>query len=323
MSAKEIIDAILKFLEILTSWPVILLFVIIVLRRQLPGIIAELSKRITEGPFGLKFATLQEKVENITNTVGSEFATLHEKVETITTNVEEIRESLHFNPSSALTPDLQKKLEQTISSYRAHLKNFGYEPGEGRIEVSIKAGYVNAHYESLQNLIVVGELLAADPDVALREYTHHVLTKAGNHTMRDWSLVYMEIESGLADYFPCSFQNDALLGEIAAKQFGKTYTRNLDNTRKFSEITASKSAFGPQDAGEIWGGAFWEIRALLGQDSADKLLFSTWTELKPADTKSKDRASFAKKLLERAASSQGEDETKQIRTIFQRRGLKV
>ena len=46
----------------------------------------------------------------------------------------------------------------------------------------------------------------------------------------------------------------------------------------------------PQDEGEVWGGAFWELRGLLGPDSSDpaiagvdRLLYSAWTSLQPAD----------------------------------------
>jgi hypothetical protein len=46
----------------------------------------------------------------------------------------------------------------------------------------------------------------------------------------------------------------------------------------------------PQDEGEVWDGAFWELRGLLGPDSSDpaiagvdRLLYSAWTSLQPAD----------------------------------------
>jgi hypothetical protein len=59
MSAKEIADSVLRFLEIVVSWPVIILIVILVVRRQLPSLVAtvvpQLAQRITEAP-GLKFA---------------------------------------------------------------------------------------------------------------------------------------------------------------------------------------------------------------------------------------------------------------------------
>ena len=46
-----------------------------------------------------------------------------------------------------------------------------------------------------------------------------------------------QIESGLADYFPCSFADRSHFGEIVAAvmNLGSLYTRNLNDPRKFDE----------------------------------------------------------------------------------------
>jgi hypothetical protein len=56
------------------------------------------------------------------------------------------------------------------------------------------------------------------------------------------------------------------------------------------------------------------------QDTADKLILSTWTDLEPTNTPS---VVFVDKLLQNSLTFQGESSTKQIRTILQRRGLEI
>jgi hypothetical protein len=54
--------------------------------------------------------------------------------------------------------------------------------------------------------------------------------------------------------------------------------------RKFSEISNSLS---PQEAGEVWGGALWEIRNACGQDLADKMFYNVWSQVQVGDNTQK------------------------------------
>jgi hypothetical protein len=258
-----------------------------------------------------------------------EVGTLSQEVKTLATTVTKIAELVDFKPSAALTEDLRAKLNSSFASYQSYLQKLGYRSETGQVDVGV---YIdpqlkdNAYYDGSRNLIVLGEPFADDTDVIFREYTHHALMSAVKDTRNnpDWAA----IESGLADYFPCSFSNDALFGEkstlvfqkLYGKQFDKPYIRNLENSRKFSEM--SQGSF-PQIVGEIWGGAFWEMRGLLGQDAADKLLFTAWVALRPSDTLNDPAASFVNKLLETAQSLPGGGtQPGQIRLVFERRGLR-
>src|SRR5436853_5761089 len=100
MNGKEVADTVLKLLEILISWPVIFLVVILLLRRNLPDLMSILAERVTRAPGGFEF--MQE---------------LRSEVKNIATKVEQIEERVSFLPAAALTPDLQAKLNTAISSY--------------------------------------------------------------------------------------------------------------------------------------------------------------------------------------------------------------
>lgn len=215
----------------------------------------------------------------------------------------------------------------SFASYQIHLQGLGYNSKTGLVGVLVYpevAGY--AHYDQVRNSIVVGKAFAGDVDVIFREYTHHALMSVVNGNFSH--PVLSAIESSLADYFPCSFNNDAIVGEESAPElrrlsggrFDKPYVRNLENSRNFGEITMRSS---PQDAGEVWGGAFWEMRGLLKRERADKLLFSTWVALQPSDTLNNPASSFVGKLLEISRALEGGVHTERIRGVFGRRGLKL
>jgi len=305
MSAKEGIDALLRLLEIVISWPVILLCVALLVRRELPTLISKLAERITKAPGGFEFAVLQQKVE-----------TLGAKVERL--------ERVTFEPSVALTPELQTELQSSLDSFQAYLAKLGYQSQTGHVRVFVDPKLKdNVYYEGEGNRIVLGEPLAKDTDAVFREYTHHaLLSRAELH----WGIMTNEqqaVESGLADYFACSFNNDPLFGEQSIHMFrqypgfeDKSAIRNLNNDRTFDEAAANPEI---HNVGEIWGGAFWELRERLTQPVADKLLFSTWVAVRSFDAHGDFGVAFVQTLLETASGEQRRD----IRAIFRRRGLKL
>ncbi len=304
MSAKDGVDVLIRLLGVLLSWPAIFLFMVFLLRRELPTLISKLADRITKAPGGFEFGALQQKVE-----------TLSAKVEQL--------ERVTFEPSTALTPELQTQLQSSFDAFQAYMAKLGYQSQTGNVVVFVDPALKdNVYYDGTR--IVLGEPLARDTDAVFREYTHHALL-----TNVDWSNPANEqlaVESGLADYFPCSFNNDPLFGERSVHLFrkhpdvrDKPAIRNLRNDRTFGEASTNPEY---HNVGEIWGGAFWELRERLGQAVADKLLFSTWGALESSNATDDFNVTFLKKLLETAQASEGAAAGRDIRAIFKRRGLK-
>jgi energy-coupling factor transporter ATP-binding protein EcfA2 len=240
-----------------------------------------------------------------------------------TTSVESIPDSILFERSAALTPILQRRLQSSLIDFQKYFQELGYTSKSGRISVRIdpspKGKTPNAYYLH-SGIIVVDEPLANDPDVVFREYSHHALIST-----IAFARTFDAIESGLADYFPCSFSDNPLLGERAilvfremfGEAFNKAAIRNLATQRTFSELSDSEKKVS-QVTGEIWGAAFWEIRELLGKGMADKLLFSAWSALQPSDGQGDVAMNFVAKLLE---TEENLAEGEQIRVIFERREL--
>jgi hypothetical protein len=174
---------------------------------------------------------------------------------------------LRFLPSSDLPPELQQELQKTVNSFVEYLSNIGFHPPTEPVGVDgSKEEPDNASYDPTVNLIRIGPALARDPDVALREFTHHQLLSMvpKGVDFRHLNPAGMSIESGLADYYPCSFTNDPRVAELwSSTALNKPEVRNLDNMLSFSALTPEQRAIS-QVEGEVWGGAFWELRTLLG-----------------------------------------------------------
>ena len=76
------------------------------------------------------------------------------------------------------------------------------------------------------------------------------------------------------------------------------------------------------DGSEIWGAAFWQIRELLGQEDADRLLAKTWQAFGPRDSQTASfYASFVESLVENSKGVGDGSQVEAVRAIFVRRGI--
>jgi len=137
------------------------------------------------------------------------------------------------------------------------------------------------------------------------------------------------VESGLAAYFPCSFNDRANFGEESAVLLRQTMQQilpdiwTLENERKLSELKMNSSPGPILDGIQIWGGVFWAIRQALGKATTDKLLYDTWISLTAADLQSKEPVMFAKKLIDKDEEISKGKYVNQIKAILKQRGLEL
>lgn len=150
-----------------------------------------------------------------------------------------------------------------------------------------------------------------------------VVPRASLPQSTDRILCRLVDESGLADYFPCSFADRSYFGEIVAAvmNLGRPYTRNLNNSRKFDETPELEGL--PQDRGEIWGGAFWQLRSVLGRDLADRLLVRAWQSMAWPIAERETARKFIDALLVNAGEIGSDRQVAEIRKIFRQRGFPI
>ena len=136
------------------------------------------------------------------------------------------------------------------------------------------------------NLIVIGQGsvdFAYDSDVFKHEFGHYV-----SHNAIDYNLGQAHfddlgispfsgaIDEGIADYFACSDNDDAELGEASLAFLGGV--RDLNDTTK----SCPGDMLGEVHAdGEIIGSFAWSVRGLVGKDLGDRLLWRAIDALSP------------------------------------------
>lgn len=230
-------------------------------------------------------------------------------------------ERINFTSSAALTPEVKESLSNILTLFQKYSKNIGFEISGDKVAVTITPGLDPiAYYEPSEKSITVGSEYADDSNIVLRQYAHHLLMSSNNSIPNDNS--YYAIESGLASYFPCSFSNHPIIGDKSGAASKGLYSpENLVNNRRFSEISLKDWASVQTDGSEVWGGAFWEIHQLLGQEMADKLVYSTWVNLKASTNGGNPYVYFVKMLQETDNSIESGKHIPEIQEIFRRRGL--
>jgi hypothetical protein len=80
------------------------------------------------------------------------------------------------------------------------------------------------------------------------------------------------------------------------------------------------------NAGEVWGGAFWDVRRILGCkdeargcQKADRIVFESVPSLNPDP---KMAIPFVARIVDNTQRAAGDDEAKQVHDAFARRGLR-
>src|SRR5262249_4107329 len=109
-------------------------------------------------------------------------------------------------PTQGLSSESVAASMQLLNNYLNYLDKLGFPTPTKKVNITIAPTSVGAYYD--KNTIVIDPKITDDLSVALREYTHHFLVREQN-----WSGQYAAIESGLADYFVCSFLDNPRVGE--------------------------------------------------------------------------------------------------------------
>jgi hypothetical protein len=240
-------------------------------------------------------------------------------------NLPKPSQQVAFDPSPALTPEVQANIQATVTSFLQYLGSLGYQQRGEKFRVYVDPNLKDNVYYSIESERVhVPPELAVDPDAVLQQLTAAILVEVtGAWVVRGDDPKLYPLVMGLSDYFTCSHQDDPTLGEIFVAvvykgQSDKPYLRKLENDRRFTEAVRE-----PNSRGEIWGGAFWELRTRLGKQAADKIIFSAWTLVREDDVRNDHERFFLSKLIEADQRLNGGKNAARIRSVFYSRGFPV
>lgn len=243
------------------------------------------------------------------------------KVEKLEARVREVEE---FAISGAIAGDAQAQLNDALVSFDQYLRNLGFELTGSPPTVHIsEERYENAHYDYGARQIVLGQDFVDDHDVMFREYTHHALTAELPTGILEQPS--QGIESGLADYFPCSHQNSPVVGAKVAVRLREVfdldtpYIRNLRNRLNVAELTSPDVP--SQRVGAAWGGLFWDLRQSLGHQLADRVLAAAWRSTYRKQDAQGRANDFVKAMVDRVDQQAGADARSTVRRLLKERGV--
>jgi hypothetical protein len=292
----------------------------------------------------VQYEKLEQKLSSIP-TIQTNVSSLEDKYRDLSVKVDKL-EQVTVEHHTQLPPAILKHLGEIkteilkeISDYRAYLHSMGLTLPTTNLSVEISADdEYNAYFDGKKIVIGSNVVGTREPDVIYREYTNRILLNEIDPrlTGKIWKGEAWKgsaIWSGLTDYFPCSYQGNPKFGVKAAKLIASVsptavpdgYLRNLANDRQFVADDANPDDQEMHHAGEVWGGAFWDVRRILGCkdeakgcQKADRILLASVPSLKAGP-----EMVFVASIIDNTRRAAGDEEAKQVHDAFARRGLKV
>ena len=288
-----------------------------------------LSKKLTSDSLAEAQAQL-DSLKKKSAELDVELANLQKKQEIQALNINELKsavKNVEFKESSTLTKGLKSKLDIALKAYVEYAAKVGFKGlADGRtysikIDETIKD---NAYYVKDEG-IVISANLAGDPEYLISEFTWMLLNQSNE---KIYERFFDEeigehlagFGHGLKFYFPSSYDNNPVVG----RAFGALTGRLLEKKKGLFDLSVFKPfeyEREPHALGELWGGAFWEIREKIGSAKADRLFFETWRRLKLPGTPTHAKF-FVDAVIETNKDINANGNAKEITEAFTRRNLK-
>ncbi len=281
-----------------------------------------------------KYNTYDEQL----STIEKEFPELRRQLDTLNQDVKEelskIRDKLadiegdYLSDESPLPPSIREQTEAAFTLFRHHLLNLGAKEASGKVVIVVdsRGDGKNIFYDKKR--IVVGEKVVRDRNGIFSSYATHILISVRPDAWNSFRASVNSLFQGLSNYLACSFDDDPYYGREFARALGKEHPqvkevngilcmRYIVNTRQIADVKTLEI----HDGGEIWAGAFWELRKRLGRDAADRLLFDAWQTVDFSSTEFPDE--FLQQLLVHERRLTNSKHVQDIIAVFKDRGLEL
>ena len=288
---------------------------------QLEGIKAEFAAAAGAGKNArAEGDKLNQEIAEIRKTVDlTQAARLRSELDTLSRRVSGIESRFKIGGAST---SLEASLTQALGRFADYMGRIGFDAKKSPATVTVDVGPVggspNSFYSLEDGKVVVdrgvGDL-DTDPSMVLWPYAQHLMKVENETAIRAYDGLGGALSNGVPDYFVASYLGDPRIGKgfPGAKQ---GYIRNVDNNLEFSATVTE-----PHAVGEIWAGAFWKIRAAIGQSSADRLLYLFWKSIRQTDLTDASGASLARRLVAATEQVEGGKHADVVREILKARRL--
>src|SRR5262249_17202252 len=171
-----------------------------------------------------------------------------------------------FEPSD-LPSSVQAVLQANLENYIRYLDDIGFPATDKTVKIRIVGKDKNLAYFPGNNELNIPEDMVTDVSAALEVFGHNILLNVQSHDIVTSGEENVIIELALAIYFSSSF----LQKPTSVWVRKSAYLVNMENKRKFSEVTRSH-----REKAEIWCGLFWELSQHLTREKFDPILVKAW-----------------------------------------------
>jgi hypothetical protein len=248
---------------------------------ELADLQATIAKEQTE--IGPKLRVVEQDVATLESRAGvlskhlDAAALLAPKLETLSSRVDSLQADIaKFQSSSEMTPDRQRRIQESLKSFRLYLIALGINAGALIPTVNISTSRPDVTtFQPGTNIMDIGSNVADNPGKYLWAYAEGVLEASGSDL---YLRTYLNI------YFPDSFP-------------GKPSSVNWQTGAKYD-----------------WQAVFWMIREEIGRDPADRL-FATASK-RPANYTSDLDRSLSDLIIKVADSFEGGAYSGPIKTLL-------
>jgi hypothetical protein len=226
----------------------------------------------------------------------------------------------NIEQSDVLPSTAAAALQSNLNAFISYLDKVGFGTHTEPVLVRVrKLNYPNAEYHGDEKAIAIDPAIVDDPYPAHREYMHHLLftSKPGY----EWTSSIGGLENGIADYFSASFSDNPRLGSPqTARTLGvdRPFIRRLDNDLQYTPYRPGDQ---PHGYGEMWGGAFWNLRKALGSEPTDRILALAWQSMSWPVEESKTVGTFLKSLSDAAGKIAGQATIAKVRETLEARKI--
>jgi hypothetical protein len=260
--------------------------------------------KIHADQIGTEYAKLDKQLQE-TNALAGQVSELSQKVSRIE---EEIK--------SAPGAKISESTLSTLRSFQKYVDQLGFNiKNRAPITLDTKdvilGGGVADFWEDSNKMTIMTKY-AGDLELILEDYVEHVLRSQANYSQAPYSgnagVPFFAVYRGIGAYLACSFLNDP---KIAYRD-----TSLSGSIKQPSRITFEEQGI------EFWGGLFWDIRNLLTQPMADRLVVSSWLATQPPQNVADFPDQLVKTLLETYKSTSDGKNLERLRETLQTRSFK-
>jgi len=147
--------------------------------------------------------------------------------------------------------------------------------------VHFRTKFDNAFYSPKERKMYFGDGdrfndFAKEEAIIYHEYSHGMLNEIVELYYRKEAGAMHE---GQADYFACSLSGEPRIGEWISSKTELKEIRDLRDTRHYPEDIIGEV----HHDGRIWGCALWDLRAVLGPEITNRLVYASFSYLNPGE----------------------------------------